>query len=130
MENEKGIITLASSYPVKETIDRFENLLRTKGATIFARIDQQAAARQAGLEMPATELLLFGNPKAGTALMLAKPLSGLDLPLKVLGWQDKDGKSWLSYNSFGYLQQRFALPDDLIHPVAAVEGLIKAAVIP
>ena len=128
MENEKGIITLASSYPVKETINRLENLLRTKGATIFARIDQQAAARQAGLEMPATELLLFGNPKAGTALMLAKPLSGLDLPLKVLGWQDKDGKSWLSYNSFGYLQQRFALPDDLIHPIAAVEGLISAAV--
>jgi uncharacterized protein (DUF302 family) len=128
MENENSIITLASPYTVKETIDRLENMLRSKGATIFARIDQQAAAQQAGLEMPATELLLFGNPKAGTALMLAKPLSGLDLPLKVLGWQDKDGKSWLSYNSFGYLQQRFSLPDDLVHPVAAVEGLIKAAV--
>ena len=128
MENEKGIITLASPYPVKETIDRLENLLCTKGATIFARIDQRAAARQAGLEMPPTELLLFGNPKAGTALMLAKPHSGIDLPLKALAWQDKDGKSWLSYNSFGYLQQRFALPDDLIHPIAAVEGLLKAAV--
>lgn len=128
MANEKDIITLASPYSVKETIDRLENMLRSKGATIFARIDQQAAAQQAGLEMPATELLLFGNPKAGTALMLAKPLSGLDLPLKVLAWEDKDGKSWLSYNSFGYLQQRFALPDDLIHPIAAVEGLIKAAV--
>lgn len=125
---DNGIITLSSPYPVKETVDRLENLLRSKGATIFARIDQQAAARGAGLEMPATELLLFGNPKAGTALMLAKPLSGIDLPLKVLAWQDKDGKNWLSYNSFGYLQQRFSLPDDLIHPIAAVEGLIKAAV--
>lgn len=130
MENEKGIITLASPFPVKEIVDRLETLLRAKGATIFARIDQQAAAREAGLEMPTTELLLFGNPKAGTALMLAKPLSGLDLPLKVLGWQDQDGKSWLSYNSFGYLQQRFSLSDDLMHPLAAVEGLIKASVTP
>lgn len=127
---ENGIITLASPYSVKEAIDRLENLLRAKGATIFARIDQQAAAHQVGLEMPATELLLFGNPKAGTALMLAKPLSGLDLPLKVLGWQDKEGKNWLSYNSFAWLQQRFSLSDDLVHPVAMVEGLIKAAVNP
>lgn len=127
---DAGIITMASPYTVKETVDRLENMLRSKGATIFARIDQQAVARQAGLEMPATELLLFGNPKAGTALMLAKPLSGLDLPLKVLAWQDKEGKNWLSYNSFGYLQQRFSIPDDLIHPIAMVEGLIKAAVTP
>ncbi|HWD89934.1 MAG TPA: DUF302 domain-containing protein [Mucilaginibacter sp.] len=121
---------MASPYTVKETVDRLENMLRSKGATIFTRIDQQAAARQAGLEMPATELLLFGNPKAGTALMLAKPLSGLDLPLKVLAWQDKEGKNWLSYSSFGYLQQRFSLPDDLMHLVAMIEGLIKAAVAP
>jgi len=128
MDTPKDIITLSSPYSVKETVDRLEGLLQSKGATIFARIDQQAAARQAGLDMPPTELLLFGNPKAGTALMLAKPLSGLDLPLKVLAWQDKEGKPWLSYNSFSYLQRRFSLPDDLIHPVAMVEGLIKAAV--
>ncbi|HEX3383658.1 MAG TPA: DUF302 domain-containing protein [Mucilaginibacter sp.] len=127
---DNGIITMASPYTVKETVDRLENMLRSKGAAIFTRIDQQATARLAGLEMPATELLLFGNPKAGTALMLAKPLSGLDLPLKVLAWQDKEGKNWLSYNSFGYLQQRFSLSDDLIHSVALIEGLIKAAVAP
>ncbi|MBS1525667.1 MAG: DUF302 domain-containing protein [Bacteroidetes bacterium] len=129
MERGTGITTLTSPYPVNETADRLESLLRAKGVTIFARIDQRAEADKAGLEMNATELLIFGNPKAGTPLMVAEPLSGIDLPLKTLIWQDNDNKIWLSYNSFSYLQQRFGFSDELIKSVSAVEGLLKAAVL-
>lgn len=126
---DSGIITLASPYTVEETIDRLENLLRSKGAAIFARIDQKAEAVKAGLNMNPLELLLFGNPKAGTPLMQAEPLSGLDLPLKAIAWQDDEQKIWLSYNSFSYLQERFGLSDELIKPLSVVEGLLKAAVL-
>ncbi|HVS93588.1 MAG TPA: DUF302 domain-containing protein [Mucilaginibacter sp.] len=129
MEHGTGIVTLASPHTVKETADKLESALRSKGVTIFARIDQQAEAKKAALEMNAMELLIFGNPKAGTLLMEAEPLSGLDLPLKALVWQDNDKKVWLSYNSFTYLQQRFGLSDDVIKAVSGVEGLLKAAVL-
>jgi uncharacterized protein (DUF302 family) len=129
MPHKTGIITLPSEYTVKESIDRLEQTLRLWGVTIFARIDQQAEAEKAGLTMKQMELLIFGNPKAGTPLMTAEPLSGLDLPLKVLAWQDAENKVWLSYNSFSYLQERFSLPDELIKPVAGAEALIKASVL-
>ena len=126
---DTSIITLESSYSVKETLDRLDNSLRSKGATIFARIDQKAEAEKAGLSMNALELLLFGNPKAGTLLMRAAPLSGIDLPLKAMAWQDNMGKVWLSYNSFSFLQERFGLSDELIKPISGIEGLLKAAVL-
>ena len=129
MNNHTGITSLPSKYSVRETIDRLENLLRSKGLTIFARIDQQAAAQKAGLEMLPLELLLFGNPKSGTPLMIAEPLSALDLPLKALAWQDTTGHTWMSYNTLAYLQQRFSFPDVLMQPLAAVETLIKAALL-
>jgi uncharacterized protein (DUF302 family) len=125
---ENGIITLASNYAVKATMDRLENNLRAKGVNVFARIDQQAEAAKAGLSMNPLELLIFGNPKAGTLLMEAEPLSGLDLPLKAMAWQDDQNKVWLSYNSFSYLQQRYGLSDELMKPVSGVEGLLKAIV--
>jgi uncharacterized protein (DUF302 family) len=128
MQNDESIITLASSHTVKETIDRAEETLRSEGAIIFARIDQQAEAEKAGLRMNPMILLIFGNPKAGTPLMVAEPLSGLDLPLKVLAWQDNDNQVWLSYSSFSYLQKRFSLPDELIQPLLGIEALIKASV--
>lgn len=124
----KGIITLASNYQVKTTMDRLEDALRSKGVTIFARIDQQAEAAKAGLSMKALELLIFGNPKAGTPLMQAEPLSGLDLPLKAIAWQDNENKVWLSYNGFDYLRDRFGLADELIKPIAALEALLRSIV--
>lgn len=106
-----GIVNQKSRYGVRESIDRFQELLQAKGITVFARIDQQAEARKVGLELRATELLVFGNPKAGTPIMSAFPLSALDLPLKLLVWEDSDSTVWLSYNAPDYLQQRYALPD-------------------
>jgi len=109
-----GVTSKQSHHSVRESIDRLQGLLTAKGITIFARIDQQAEARKAGLELPAIEFLLFGNPRAGTPLMLAVPASALDLPLKAVAWEDADGKVWLSYNEPGYIQQRYGLPDSLI----------------
>lgn len=126
---DKGVITLVSNYSVKETLDRLENSLRSKGAAIFARIDQKAEAEKAGLSMNPLELLIFGNPQAGTPLMQASPISGLDLPLKAMAWQDNEQRVWLSYNSFSYLQERFGLSEELMKPLSAVEGLLNAAVL-
>jgi uncharacterized protein (DUF302 family) len=96
MNANNGIISQPSPYSVTETIDRLEAVLQAKGITIFARIDQQAEAEKVGLSLSPTQLLLFGNPKAGTPLMVAEPTIALDLPLKVLLWEAADGKVWLS----------------------------------
>ncbi|HTQ28820.1 MAG TPA: DUF302 domain-containing protein [Puia sp.] len=112
--NPQGVISKPSKYSVKETIDRLQKILEGKGVTIFARIDQRAEAAKVGLELSPIELLIFGNPKAGTPLMKAVPLSALDLPLKALSWQDAEKQVWLSYNSAQYLQQRFSLPDNVV----------------
>jgi len=121
-----GFISKPSPYSVRKTIDRMEILLRTKGIKVFARIDQAAEAKAAGLEMPPMELLIFGNPKAGTPLMLAVPESGIDLPLKAMAWQDKTGAVYLAYNDPAYLQSRFNLPENLLRPFAAVTALIES----
>ena len=120
----KGIIDLSSPYSVKETVDRLENLLQAKGAKIFARIDQQAEAAKVGLVMRPTELLIFGDPKAGTPLMNAFPSLAMDLPLKALAWESADTRVWLSYNSPEYLAERHRL--DKI-PFKPVEALVKEA---
>ena len=96
MDANNGIISLSSQYSVTETIDRLAAILQTKGITIFVRIDQQAEAEKVGLNLPPTQLLLFGNPQAGTPLMVAAPTIALDLPLKALAWSATDGKTWLS----------------------------------
>jgi uncharacterized protein (DUF302 family) len=120
----KGVIDLPSPYPVKETIDRLEILLESKGARIFFRIDQRAEAVKVGLEMRPTELLVFGDPKTGTPLMNAFPSLALDLPLKALSWESVDGQVWLSYNAPEYLAERHHLDKA---PFKAVELLIKEA---
>ena len=120
----KGLIDLPCPYPVKETIGRLELLLQSKGIKIFARIDQQAEAAQVGLEMRPTELLIFGDPKAGTPLMNAHPSIAIDLPLKALVWEAADGQVWLSYNSPEYLAERHQLEKA---PFKAVDALIKEA---
>jgi uncharacterized protein (DUF302 family) len=129
-DESQGIINLASPFSVAETLDRLEALLKAKGVKIFMRIDQEQEARRAGLDMRPTQLLLFGNPQAGTPLMNAAPSVALDLPLKALAWQDDKGHVWLSYNSFAYLQQRHHLSDNLIQKIAASEGLLRAALQP
>ncbi len=125
MNTTNGIISQPSPYSVTETINRLAAVLEAKGITIYARIDQQAEAEKVGLKLSPTQLLLFGSPKAGTPLMVASPTIALDLPLKVLAWAAADGKVWLSYNDPDYLQQRFALSDELLKNIAVIAPLIE-----
>ena len=123
-----GLITHASSYSVVETLDRLEAILHSKNITVFARIDHSGEAAKVGLAMPPTQLLIFGNPKGGTPIMLAAPLSAIDLPLKALAWQDADGKVWISINDPRYLQSRYNLSDEVLKPIAGIEALILQAI--
>ncbi|MBE9107124.1 DUF302 domain-containing protein [Nostoc cf. edaphicum LEGE 07299] len=127
MNANNGIISQLSQYSVPVTIDRLKAVLEVKGITIFARIDQQAEAEKVGLSLCPTQLLLFGNPKAGTSLMVAEPTIALDLPLKVLAWEATDGKVWVSYNDPNYLKQRFSLSDELVKNIAIIAPLIYQA---
>jgi uncharacterized protein (DUF302 family) len=105
-----GLTTIPSVYGAKETADRLEAEIRAKGMVVFARIDRAAGAAQAGLPLRPTEVLVFGNAKAGTPLMQAEQAIGIDLPLKALVWQDANGKVWLSYNEPSWLAKRHGLP--------------------
>ena len=125
MNLNNGIISKSSPYSVTETIARLEAVLQAKGIAIFIRIDQQAEAEKVGLSLRPTQLLLFGNPKAGTPLMAIEPTIALDLPLKSLAWEASDGKVWLSYNDPNYLKQRFLLSDELVKNIAVIAPLIK-----
>ena len=101
-----GLITIPCHHPVKEAMDRLEHNLKENGVTIFARIDHAGGAASAGMTLRPTELLIFGNPKAGTPLMQASQTMGIDLPLKILAWEDAEGKIWLSYNDVGWITER------------------------
>jgi len=127
MASGKGLISKPSAHSVEETIDRLEAVLREKNIHIFVRIDQRAEAQKAGLSMPAMELLIFGNPQAGTPLMIAEPTVGIDLPLKAMAWEDRDGHVWLSYNAPEYLQDRFSIDADLMKNISGIGGLIEQA---
>ena len=127
MKAGEGIISKASKYSVPETLDRVDALLRSKGIKIFVRVDHSGEAEKAGLKMPPTQLLIFGNPKGGTPVMLAAPTAAIDLPLKALAWQDADGKVWLSYNDPEYLKKRYGLTDDQIKTIAGTGSLIEQA---
>ena len=130
MQSADGIISKRSHGSVSETLDRLEAILRSKGITIFARIDHSGEAEKVGLKMPPTQLLIFGNPRGGTPVMLAAPLSAIDLPLKALAWQDGDGTVWLSYNDAQYLKRRFGLADDDINTIAGIGSVIEQAATP
>jgi uncharacterized protein (DUF302 family) len=127
MPSEKGIATIPSRHSVDETVKKVEAMLQAKGVKLFAIVDHSGEAESAGLKMPPTKLLIFGNPKAGTPLMLAAPSIAIDLPLKILVAQDANGKVWTSYNSAAYLQARHGVPLALIQNIAVVEALAKAA---
>jgi uncharacterized protein (DUF302 family) len=124
----EGIVSLPSPYSVPVTLDRLETILQQKNAKVFARVDHSGEAEKVGMHMPPTQLLIFGNPKGGTPLMLAAPLAAIDLPLKALAWEDSDGKVWVSYNDPSYLKTRYSLSDDLLPPISGAIGLIKQAV--
>ena len=122
-----SITSLSSKYSVIETLDRLEKILTAKGITIFTRIDQQAEAKKVGLRLLPLEFLLFGNPKAGTPIMEAEPLAALDLPLKAIAWEDKDGQVWLSSNNAEYIIARFSLPDSLLKNISIGPLMEQAA---
>jgi uncharacterized protein (DUF302 family) len=122
-----GIVSIPSNHSVVEAINRLETDVKSRGMIVFARIDFAADAEQAGLQLPPKQLLIFGNPKAGTPLMVAAPSVALDLPLKVLAWEDSNGKTWLSYNSPEYLKERHGLTDELVKNIAGITLLVKKA---
>jgi uncharacterized protein (DUF302 family) len=126
-DQDRGIVTRQSRHSVDQTVERLEGLLRAKGVTLFAVVDHSGEAAKVGLRLLPTKLVIFGNPKAGTPLMLAAPSVAIDLPLKILVWEDAQGKVWLGYNSPAYLQQRHGLPDSLLANIAVVEALAQAA---
>lgn len=123
----KGIVDKPSKYSVAETLDRLTRVLQSKGVSVFARIDHSDEARKAGLQMRPTQLLIFGNPKAGTPLMNAAPSLAIDLPLKVLAWEDAQGRVWASYNAADFLAERHGLGAEQRAPLAAVAGLVDQA---
>jgi uncharacterized protein (DUF302 family) len=127
MNTAEGIVSKASTHSVSETLDKLEAILHEKGIEVFARIDHGAGAKKAGLEMPPTQLLIFGSPRAGTPIMLKSPAAAIDLPLKALAWQDGQGRVWLSYNDPAYLKRRYDLSDDLIQAISGTVGLIEMA---
>lgn len=129
MPSANGVITKPSPYSVPETIHRLTAILEGRGIKIFARIDHSGEAEKAGLKMPPAQLLIFGNPKGGTGVMLAAPLSAIDLPLKALAWADAEGKVSLSYNDPNYLKQRFGLTEEGVKPIAGIGALIEEAIL-
>ena len=122
-----GIIDKRSNHSVDETVEKLKGILQAKGVSLFALVDHSGEAEKAGLKMRPTKLLIFGSPKAGTPLMLAAPSVAIDLPLKILVWEDGQGAVWLSYNSPAYLQERHGFPPDLLPNISGVEQLAAAA---
>ena len=124
---DNGIVNRPSNHSVDQTVEKLKAILQAKGVALFALVDHSGEAGKVGMKMPPTKLLILGNPKAGTPLMLAAPSSAIDLPLKILVWEDGQGKVWISYNSLQYLQKRHGLPQDLMQNIAGVETLAAKA---
>ena len=125
--NNNGIVHKPSKHSVDETVTKLQAILQTKGVAVFALIDHSGEAEKVGMHMRPTKLLIFGNPKGGTPLMLAAPSIAIDLPLKILVWEDDQGKIWVSYNSPEYLAERHGLPAHLEQNIAFVETLASNA---
>lgn len=125
--NDKGLVDIPSAHSVDESVFKLKNILAAKGVTLFALIDHSGEAEKAGLKMPNTKLLIFGNPKAGTPVMLAAPSVAIDLPLKILVAEDDAGNVWISYNSTQYLQERHGVPAELMKNLAVIDALANAA---
>jgi uncharacterized protein (DUF302 family) len=124
---EAGIVNISSHHSVDETVQKVEEILAARGVKLFALVDHSGEAEKAGMHMRPTKLLIFGNPKAGTPLMIASPSIAIDLPLKMLIWEDANAQVWISYNSAAYLQTRHKLPAPLVDNIAVVETLAAIA---
>jgi uncharacterized protein (DUF302 family) len=122
-----GIVNTPSKHSVDQTVTRVEAILQAKGITLFALVDHSGEAAKVGMKMRPTKLLIFGNARAGTPLMLAAPSSAIDLPLKLLIWEDSQGDVWISHNSAQYLQKRHGLLPELITTIAVVDTLAAKA---
>jgi len=120
---DNGIIHKLSNHSVDESVEKLKGILQAKGITLFALVDHSGEAEKAGMKMRPTKLLIFGNPKAGTPLMLAAPGIAIDLPLKILIWEDAQAKVWVSYNSPAYLLERHGVPQELLPNIAVVEAI-------
>lgn len=123
----RGIVNVASEHTVDETVAKFKGILEAKGVTLFASVDHSGEAEKVGMKMRPTKLLIFGNPRGGTPLMQAAPSVAIDLPLKILVWEDEAGKVWASYNSAEYLQKRHGFPEELTGNIAVVGKLAEGA---
>jgi len=124
---KNGIVTIPSHQSVDQTVEKLEQILQAKGVKLFALVDHSGEAEKAGLQMRPTKLAIFGNPKAGTPLMIASPSIAIDLPMKILVWEDAHGKVWISYNSPAYLQARHGFPQELTANIDVVEALATKA---
>ena len=122
-----GLITHTSQHTVDEIVASLSAMLKAKGITLFALIDHSGEAARVGLNMRPTKLLIFGDPRAGTPLMLASATCAIDLPLKILVWQDETGEVQVTYNSPAYLGTRHKLPDDLLKNISGIEALVAKA---
>jgi uncharacterized protein (DUF302 family) len=127
LNKSNGIIDTPSNHSVDQTVEKLKGILTAKGVTLFALVDHSGEAEKVGMKMSPTKLLIFGSPKAGTPLMLAAPSIAIDLPLKILVWEDSRGKVWVSYNSAAYLQERHGLPQEFLQNIAVVETLATKA---
>ncbi len=110
-----------------ETVEKLKGILQAKDVTLFALVDHSGEAAKVEMKMRPTKLLIFGNPKGGTPVMLVAPSIAIDLPLKILIWKDAQGKLWVTYNSPAYLQKRHDVPSELLQNIVVVEALAKAA---
>src|ERR1700687_2119776 len=127
MSQANGIVDKISHHSVVDTVDKLKGILLSKGVMLFAIVDHSGEAAKVGMKMRPTKLLIFGSPKAGTPVMLTAPSSAIDLPLKILIWEDSRGKVWVSYNSSGFLQERHDIPNELLQNIAVAEALAAKA---
>jgi uncharacterized protein (DUF302 family) len=118
-----GIVSLPGHHSVDATVEKLKAILEAKHVRLFALVDHSGEARKAGMQMPNTKLLIFGNPAGGTPAMLASPTLALDLPLKILVWEDAEGKVWITYNNVEYLRTRHNVPAELVANLALIEAL-------
>src|SRR5467141_4128911 len=122
-----GVTARLSNHSVDQTVDRLKSILQARGVALFALVDHSGEAEKAGMQMHPTKLLIFGSPKAGTPVMLAAPSIAIDLPLKILVWEDDQARVWVSYNKPAYLQERHSVPQELLKSIALVETFADQA---
>jgi uncharacterized protein (DUF302 family)/uncharacterized membrane protein YidH (DUF202 family) len=123
----EGIINLPANHSVDQTVEKLKGILQAKGVNLFALVDHSGEAEKVGMKMRPTKLLIFGNPEGGTPVMLAAPGIAIDLPLKILIWEDSQGKVWVSYNSPAYLKERHGVPQELLQNIAVVDTMAANA---